>query len=78
MNGDTARFSGKNLVAPYLATTLLKSWFSAILVNLKFFKCFEILNLDFSSDFQRFLKISGQKKFGNILFSHIDGRQYAK
>ena len=78
MKGSRAGFPGKNLVAPYLATTLLKSWFLAILVNLKFFKCFEILNLDFSSDFQRFLKISGQKKFGNILFLHIDGSQYAK
>ena len=44
---STAGFSVKNLVAPYLATALLKSWFLTILVNLKFFKCFEILNLDF-------------------------------
>ena len=29
MKGSRARFPGKNLVAPYLATTLLKSWFSA-------------------------------------------------
>ena len=48
---DTARFSVKNRVAPYRATTSLKSWFLAILANLKCSNDYETSYLDFISHF---------------------------
>ena len=65
---DTARFSVKNRVAPYWATTSLKSWFLTILTMLRCFRFFEILNLDFLRHFWRLVKFLGQTTFGNMVF----------
>ena len=68
MNGDTAGFPGKNLVAPFWATTSLKSWFLAILTNLTCCNDFEIWNLDFLPHFLGFLQVSAQTKIFCIIF----------